>query len=220
VTALVGPSGSGKSTLLNLLGGFWSPDSWEISLGEVPLGKLGARDLYQRLGYVMQDVQLFDGSVLDNVRIGNPQASDEQVMAACREACCDEFVRLLPEGYHTRLGEGAQRLSGGERQRLSIARMMLKESSIIVLDEATALLDPLSQAQVQLALTRLARGKTVVMIAHRLRTVEFASQILVLDGGRIVAQGTHAQLVEQEGLYRQLWQSQEQDRLFSEGKMA
>lgn len=220
VTALVGPSGSGKSTLLNLLGGFWSPDEGEISLGGVSLEKLGARALYQRLGYVMQDVQLFDGTVLDNVRIGNPQASDEQVMAACREAYCDEFVQLLPEGYHTRLGEGAQRLSGGERQRLSIARMMLKESSIIVLDEATALLDPLSQAQVQLALTRLARGKTVVMIAHRLRTVEFASQILVLDGGRIVEQGTHQQLVEQEGLYNRLWQTQEQDRRFSEGKMA
>ncbi|WP_437887063.1 ABC transporter ATP-binding protein [Phytobacter sp. V91] len=220
VTALVGTSGSGKSTLLNLLGGFWSPDSGTISLGGVPLEKLGARALYQRLGYVMQEVQLFDGSVLDNVRIGNPQASDEQVMAACREACCDEFVHLLPEGYHTRLGEGGQRLSGGERQRLSIARMMLKASSVILLDEATALLDPLSQAQVQQALTRLARDKTVLMIAHRLRTVEYASQILVLDGGRIVERGTHQQLLEKEGLYHRLWQVQEQDRLFSEGKMA
>lgn len=218
VTALVGPSGSGKSTLLNLLGGFWSPQLGEITLGGVVLDKLGARVLYQRIGYVMQDVQLFDGSVLDNVRIGNPQASDEQVMAACRNACCDEFVRLLPEGYHTQLGEGAQRLSGGERQRLSIARMMLKDPAIIILDEATALLDPLSQAQVQLALTRLARGKTVVMIAHRLRTVEFASQILVLDGGRIVEQGTHEQLLADQRLYSRLWQAQEQDYAFSERK--
>lgn len=218
VTALVGPSGSGKSTLLNLLGGFWSPQAGEITLGGVALDKLGARALYQRIGYVMQDVQLFDGSVLDNVRIGNPQASDEQVMAACRNACCDEFVRLLPEGYYTQLGEGAQRLSGGERQRLSIARMMLKDPAIIILDEATALLDPLSQAQVQLALTRLARGKTVVMIAHRLRTVEFASQILVLDGGRIVEQGTHEQLLAEQRLYSRLWQAQEQDYAFSERK--
>lgn len=218
VTALVGPSGSGKSTLLNLLGGFWSPQAGEITLGGVSLDKLGARALHQRMGYVMQDVQLFDGSVLDNVRIGNPEASDEQVMAACRDACCDEFVRLLPEGYHTRLGEGAQRLSGGERQRLSIARMMLKNPAIIILDEATALLDPLSQAQVQQALTRLARGKTVVMIAHRLRTVEFASQILVLDGGRIVEQGTHGQLLATQRLYSRLWQAQEQDDAFSERK--
>lgn len=218
VTALVGPSGSGKSTLLNLLGGFWSPQAGEITLGGVALDKLGARALYQRIGYVMQDVQLFDGSVLDNVRIGNPQASDEQVMTACRNACCDEFVRLLPEGYYTQLGEGAQRLSGGERQRLSIARMMLKDPAIIILDEATALLDPLSQAQVQLALTRLARGKTVVMIAHRLRTVEFASQILVLDGGRIVEQGTHEQLLVAQRLYSRLWQAQEQDYAFSERK--
>lgn len=218
VTALVGPSGSGKSTLLNLLGGFWSPQSGEITLGGVALDKLGARALYQRIGYVMQDVQLFDGSVLDNVRIGNPEASDEQVMEACRNACCDEFVRLLPQGYHTLLGEGAQRLSGGERQRLSIARMMLKDPAIIILDEATALLDPLSQAQVQLALTRLARGKTVVMIAHRLRTVEFASQILVLDGGRIIEQGTHEQLLADPRLYSRLWQAQEQDYAFSERK--
>lgn len=218
VTALVGPSGSGKSTLLNLLGGFWSPQAGEITLGGVALDKLGARALYQRIGYVMQDVQLFDGSVLDNVRIGNPEASDDQVMAACRNACCDEFVRLLPQGYHTPLGEGAQRLSGGERQRLSIARMMLKDPAIIILDEATALLDPLSQAQVQLALTRLARGKTVVMIAHRLRTVEFASQILVLDGGRIVERGTHEQLLADQRLYSRLWQAQEQDYAFSERK--
>ncbi len=218
VTALVGPSGSGKSTLLNLLGGFWSPQAGEITLGGVVLDKLGARALYQRIGYVMQDVQLFDGSVLDNVRIGNPEASDEQVMAACGNACCDEFVRLLPEGYYTQLGEGAQRLSGGERQRLSIARMMLKDPAIIILDEATALLDPLSQAQVQLALTRLARGKTVVMIAHRLRTVEFASQILVLNGGRIVEQGTHEQLLVAQQLYSRLWQAQEQDYAFSERK--
>ncbi|WP_342321765.1 ABC transporter ATP-binding protein [Kosakonia sp. BYX6] len=218
VTALVGPSGSGKSTLLHLLGGFWSPQQGEISLGGVALAKLGARELHQRMGYVMQDVQLFDGSVLDNVRIGNPQANDEQIIEACRQAWCQEFIERLPQGYHTRLGEGAQRLSGGERQRLSIARMMLKDPAIIILDEATALLDPLSQAQVQMALSKLARGKTVLMIAHRLRTVEFASQILVLENGRIVERGTHTHLLAKGGLYARLWQAQEQERTLSEGK--
>lgn len=208
VTALVGPSGSGKSTLLHLLGRFWTPQSGEIYLGGVPLSQLGSEQIFSRIGFVFQDVQLFDGSVLDNVRIGRPDASDAAVMAACRAACCEEFIQRLPAGYHTPLGEGAQRLSGGERQRLSIARMMLKDPAIIVLDEATALLDPLSQAQVQLALTRLAAGKTVVMVAHRLRTIEFADQILVVADGEIQQRGTHAQLLAEGGLYQRLWQSQ------------
>lgn len=209
VTALVGTSGSGKSTLLHLLGGFWPVQQGVITLGGVPLIQLGSEQIYSRIGFVFQDVQLFDGSVLDNVRIGCPDASDEAVMAACQAASCEEFINLLPQGYHTRLGEGAQRLSGGERQRLSIARMILKDPPIIVLDEATALLDPLSQSQVQRALTRLARNKTVVMVAHRLRTVEFADQILVMEQGRIVQRGTHQTLIQQPGLYRDLWQAQE-----------
>lgn len=208
VTALVGPSGSGKSTLLHLLGRFYQPQQGEIAVGGVPLEQLGSRALYQRIGYVFQDVQLFDGTVLDNVRLGHPDASDEQVMAACREACCDGFIRQLPQGYHTPLGEGAQRLSGGERQRLSIARMILKDPPIILLDEVTALLDPLSQADIQQALTRLARGKTVLMIAHRLRTVEYASEILVLENGQIAERGSHQQLLAQEGIYQRLWQEQ------------
>jgi sulfate-transporting ATPase/ATP-binding cassette subfamily B protein len=148
---------------------------------------------------------------MDNVRIGHPEASDEAVKAACHAAYCDDFIARLPQGYDTPLGEGAQRLSGGERQRLSIARMILKNPPIIVLDEATALLDPLSQAQVQQALTQLAKGKTVVMVAHRLRTVEFASQILVLEQGRIVQSGVHQELVNRSGLYRELWTAQEGD---------
>ncbi|NIE99252.1 ABC transporter ATP-binding protein [Pantoea sp. Acro-805] len=209
VTAIVGTSGSGKSTLLHLLGGFWPIATGEITLGSVPLQSLGSEQIYSRIGYVFQDVQLFDGSVMDNVRIGRPEASDEAVRAACHAAHCDDFISRLPQGYDTPLGEGAQRLSGGERQRLSIARMMLKNPPIIVLDEATALLDPLSQAEVQQALTQLAKGKTVVMVAHRLRTVEFASQILVLEKGRIVQSGVHQELVKRPGLYRELWTAQE-----------
>ncbi|MCU5775498.1 ABC transporter ATP-binding protein/permease [Erwiniaceae bacterium BAC15a-03b] len=209
VTALVGASGSGKSTILHLLGRFWEAQQGEITLGGVAIAQLGSEQLYQRIGYVFQDVQLFDGSVLDNVRIGRPDASDEQVIKACEDACCASFVQQLPQGYHTPLGEGAGRLSGGERQRLSIARMMLKDPAVILLDEATALLDPLTQSEIQLALSRLAVGKTVLMIAHRLRTVEFAEQILLLDNGEIVARGTHQQLLAQPGMYRRLWQAQE-----------
>ncbi|WP_437611373.1 ABC transporter ATP-binding protein [Erwinia sp. V71] len=209
VTALVGASGSGKSTILHLLGRFWDAQQGEISLGGVPVTSLGSAQVYERIGYVFQDVQLFDGSVLDNVRIGRSDASDDEVIAACQAACCDSFVRLLPEGYHSQLGEGAQRLSGGERQRLSIARMMLKDPAVILLDEATALLDPLTQSELQLALSRLAAGKTVLMIAHRLRTVEYAEQILVLDNGAIAERGTHQQLLAQQGIYQRLWQAQE-----------
>ncbi len=209
VTALVGASGSGKSTILHLLGRFWDAQQGDISLGGVPVTALGSAQLYERIGYVFQDVQLFDGSVLDNVRIGRPDASDEEVIAACQAACCDSFVQQLPQGYHSPLGEGAQRLSGGERQRLSIARMMLKDPAVILLDEATALLDPLTQSEIQLALSRLAAGKTVLMIAHRLRTVEYAEQILVLDNGAIAERGSHQQLLAQQGIYQRLWQAQE-----------
>ncbi|MFS2225868.1 ABC transporter ATP-binding protein [Pantoea sp. B65] len=209
VTALVGASGSGKSTILHLLGRFAEVQQGEITLGGVPVSRLGSAQLYERLGYVFQDVQLFDGSVLDNVRIGRPDASDEEVIAACQAACCHRFVLRLPQGYHTPLGEGAGRLSGGERQRLSVARMMLKNPAVILLDEATALLDPLTQSELQLALSRLAVGKTVLMIAHRLRTVEYAEQILVVDNGEIVARGDHQQLLAQQGIYQRLWQAQE-----------
>ncbi|NIF22444.1 ABC transporter ATP-binding protein [Candidatus Pantoea multigeneris] len=209
VTALVGRSGSGKSTLLHLLGGFWQPQQGTITLGSAPVDQLGSQLLYSRLGFVFQDVQLFDGSVLENVRIGKPGASDEAVMDACRAANCEAFIQQLPQGYHTSLGEAAQRLSGGEKQRLSIARAMLKDAPVLLLDEATALLDPLSQSQVQHALTRLARNKTVIMVAHRLRTVEFAEQILVMDNGCIVQRGSHAALMAEPGLYRELWQAQE-----------
>lgn len=209
VTAIVGPSGSGKSTLLHLLGRFYDPQQGQITLGGVDLKALGTDALYQQVGFVFQDVQLFDGSVLDNVRIGRPEASVEAVRAACREAHCEAFIEQLEQGYDTPLGEGGLRLSGGERQRLSIARMLLKAPRIVLLDEATASVDPCAQADIQQALSRLAEGRTVVMIAHRLRTVEYADQILVLDQGRIVERGNHRQLLELGGLYRRLWDEQD-----------
>lgn len=208
VTAIVGASGSGKSTMLHLIGRFFDPQQGQIRLGGVDLQACGTQALYDRIGFVFQDVRLFDGTVLDNVRIGCQSASDEQVYEACRQADCQQFIEQLEQGYHTMLGEGGQRLSGGERQRLSIARMWLKNPQIILLDEATASVDPCSQNEIQRALSRLAQHRTVVMIAHRLRTVEYADQILVMDQGRIVESGQHQQLLQQQGWYWRLWQTQ------------
>ena len=211
VTAIVGPSGAGKSSLLHLLARFDDPQQGAILLGGVDLRALGSERLYAQLSLVFQEVQLFDGTVLENVRIGRPGASDEEVMAACREACCDAFVRKLPHGYGSRIGENGQRLSGGERQRLSIARALLKDAPLLLLDEATASVDPQAQHDIERALGRLAQGRTVIMIAHRLRTVRHAQQILVLDGGRIVERGTHAALLQAQGLYAALWRAQDLD---------
>ncbi|EBI6201054.1 ABC transporter ATP-binding protein [Salmonella enterica subsp. enterica serovar Javiana] len=208
VTAIVGPSGSGKSTLLHLLGRFFDPQEGRITLGGIDLPQLGTRSLYEHIGFVFQNVQLFDGTVLDNVRIGCPGASDELVFEACRQANCDEFIQQMEQGYHTMLGEGGLRLSGGERQRLSIARMWLKNPRIILLDEATASVDPCAQADIQRSLSQLAQGRTVVMIAHRLRTVEYADQILVMDHGRVVESGRHEELLKLHGLYWRLWNEQ------------
>lgn len=208
ITAIVGSSGSGKSTLLHLLGRFFDPQQGEITLGGVALTQLGTHALYDKIGFVFQDVQLFDGTVLDNVRIGNPSATDEQVYAACRQANCEGFIAQLGQGYHTMLGEGGSRLSGGERQRLSIARMWLKNPQIILLDEATASIDPCAQADIQRALSQLAQDRTVIMIAHRLKTVEYADQILVVEQGQIAEAGSHTQLLEQKGLYWRLWNEQ------------
>ncbi len=208
MTAIVGLSGAGKSTLLHLLARFYDPDSGEVCLGGMPLPQLGSQCLYQHISMVLQQVQLFDGSVLDNVAMARPDASEQEVIAACKAAHCDEFIRQLPQGYYTAIGEGGMRLSGGERQRLSIARALLKDAPILLLDEATAALDMENQYLIQQALQYLIQGRTLVMVAHRLTTVQYADQILVLDQGCLVEQGQHEELILQKGLYQRLWQSQ------------
>lgn len=207
-TAITGRSGCGKSTLLNLISCFYQPNMGQIYLDGVPYGSLGTEAIYQILGVVFQDSILFSGSVAQNILLGRPDASQDEVMAACRAANCHEFITALPEGYETLLGEGGARLSGGERQRLSIARMLVKDPEIIIVDEMTAQLDPINQHEVQQALSRLAAGRTVVMVAHRLHTIRSADQIIVLDQGQIAQLGKHDQLIAQSGLYRELWLSQ------------
>lgn len=205
ITAIVGPSGSGKSTIVNLLARFYDPDQGDILIGGQSIRALGTEKLYEHISMVFQQVQLFDGTIIDNVRIGRPTATDEEVFEACRLAYCDQFIQQLPEGYQTSVGESGASLSGGERQRLSIARAILKDAPIILLDEASASVDAITQHHIQQALTELVQNKTVIMIAHRLSTVRDADQILVLEDGQIVEHGTHQQLLNHEALYAQLW---------------
>ncbi|UTV29666.1 ABC transporter ATP-binding protein [Photobacterium atrarenae] len=208
VTAIVGPSGSGKSTVMNLLARFYDPDQGTIRVGGKDVKALGSEGLYQHISMVFQQVQLFDGTIMDNVRIGRPSASDEDVFAACKMAYCGEFINRLPAGYQTLIGESGASLSGGERQRLSIARALLKDAPIILLDEATASVDAITQHYIQQALSELVKDKTVIMIAHRLSTIRDADQILVLDSGQLVQRGCHDELLKQEGLYQELWSAQ------------
>lgn len=166
--------------------------------------------LMSYMSFVFQDVTLFNDTVMNNIRLGNPNATDDQVIAAAKAAYCDEFVREMPDGYQTVLGENGSTLSGGERQRISIARALLKNAPIILLDEATASLDPENEVLVQKAIAKLVEGKTVIMIAHRLRTVVDADQILVLDNGRLVEHGTHDELMKKSGLYHKLFHIQQE----------
>jgi ATP-binding cassette subfamily B protein len=208
VTALVGPSGAGKSTIAKLIPRFWDVSGGQIRLGGVDVRQIGTERLMDQVAFVFQDVFLFNDTVAANIRVGKPDATDAEVEAAARAARCHDFIAALPQGYATPVGENGARLSSGQRQRLSIARAILKDAPVVVLDEATAFLDPENEAQIQTALAALvAAGKTVVIIAHRLSTITEVDQILVVDGGRIVARGTHPELLQQSPLYKQLWEA-------------
>ena len=204
VTALVGPSGSGKSTCARLAARLWDIDSGHICVGGVDISKVDPEVLLTDYSMVFQDVVLFDDTVMENIRLSKRGASDEEVLAAAKAANCDEFVNLLPQGYATPIGENGAKLSGGERQRISIARALLKDAPIVLLDEATASLDVENETKVQAALSRLLVGKTVLVIAHRMRTVAGADHIVVLDNGCVVEQGSPTQLMENHGIYRRM----------------
>lgn len=206
VTALVGPSGAGKSTIAKLIPRFWDVSGGHIAVGGVDVRQIGSERLMAQVAFVFQDVFLFNDTVAANIRVGKRDATDAEVEAAASAARCHDFIMALPQGYATPIGENGSQLSGGQRQRLSIARAILKDAPIVVLDEATAFLDPENEAQIQEALAALvAAGKTVVIIAHRLSTITEVDQILVVDGGRIVAQGRHTTLLQQSPLYNDLW---------------
>ena len=200
-TAIIGPSGSGKTTFCNLIARFWDTDSGSVTIGGHDVKEYTLESLMNQISIVFQNVYLFADTIENNIKFGCPHATHEQVVAAAKAACCDDFIDALPEGYQTVIGEGGASLSGGERQRLSIARAMLKNAPIVILDEATANVDPENEDRLQKAIEALTRDKTILMIAHRLKTVRHADQILVIDHGRLVQQGRHEQLIAQPGIY-------------------
>ncbi|MDO4649627.1 MAG: ABC transporter ATP-binding protein [Eubacteriales bacterium] len=201
-TAIVGPSGGGKTTLTNLLARFWDVDAGTITLGGRNVKEYSMDSLMDNFSFVFQNVYLFHDTIANNIRFSNPDASMDEVIAAAKRACCHEFITRLPNGYDTVLGDDGVNLSGGEKQRVSIARAIMKDAPIIILDEATANVDPESEAELVAAIEELTKKKTIIMIAHRLKTVRNADQIIVIDQGRIVQKGTHSELMKHEGIYR------------------
>lgn len=209
ITALVGPSGSGKSTVTRLLARFWDVQEGEIRIGGRDIKAIDPASLLEDISMVFQDVYLFQDTIGNNISIGKMDATQDEIEEAARRACCHDFISRLPQGYDTPIGEGGSTLSGGEKQRISIARALLKNASIVLLDEATASLDPENEAAVQQAINELVDGKTVILIAHRLKTIQHADQIIVLEQGQLVEKGNHTELLEQQGLYSRLWSLQQ-----------
>ena len=215
ITALVGHSGCGKSTIARLAARFWDASSGTVSIGGVDVSTVEPETLLGAFSIVFQDVVLFNDTVYNNILIGNRNATREQVLAAAKAAQCDSFIEKLPQGYDTEIGENGYTLSGGERQRLSIARALLKDAPIILLDEATAALDPENETLIQHAISTLIKNKTVIVIAHRLRTVETADKIIVLNKGTIAETGTHSELMEKDGIYREMYRLQRESDQWS-----
>ena len=206
----MGPSGSGKSTLCNLIARFYDVNSGMITIGGTDIRRFTCDSLLKNISMVFQNVYLFRDTIKNNIKFGSPDATDEQIVAAAKAARCHDFIMALPDGYDTVIGEGGSSLSGGEKQRISIARAMLKDAPIVILDEATASIDPENEHLIQEAISALTHGKTIITIAHRLATIENADQILVIDGGTVAQRGTHRELLQQEGTYKKFIQIREQ----------
>ena len=209
-TAIVGPSGSGKTTICNLIARFYDVDNGKIIIGGENIRQMTCDSLLRNISMVFQKVYLFHDTIENNIRFGNPDATQEEIIDAAKKARCHDFIMTLPNGYQTVIGEGGSTLSGGEKQRISIARAILKNANIVILDEATASIDPENEHLIQQAISELTIGKTVIVIAHRLATIEHADQILVVDNGQIVQKGTHNQLIHQEGIYKRFINIREQ----------
>lgn len=204
VTALVGPSGGGKSTVSKLAARFWDPVSGQVKLGGKDLSELDSEKLLENFSIVFQDVILFNNTIMENIRVGNRDATDDEVIEAARLAECEEFIEKLPKGYDTVIGENGDLLSGGQRQRISIARALLKDANVILLDEATSFLDVENESKIQKALSTLIKNKTVIIIAHGMRTIANADKIIVLDDGKVVEQCSPEVLLENNGLFKHM----------------